>query len=230
MYAWGVPALPNVPSVLRCALIGSDASNVDVVTRFYIQYGGTAPSPTQCSAFALSIGSDWGGHLSSLADTGFSIKDVTVVDLTTPSSGTGFDTTTHTGSRSGSAMSLQDSMVISYKIGRRYRGGHPRGYWRLGVQGDLTSAQQWSSTFCTNVETNYTAFMTAVLAAGWTGAGTLGQVNVSFYEGFTVVTNPITGRARNVPKVRTTPLVDPVVSTVAQPFVGTQRRRIQFQG
>jgi hypothetical protein len=50
-------------------------------------------------------------------------------------------------------------------------------------------------------------------------------VNVSYYNGFTVVTNPTTGRARNVPTLRGTPVVDTVTGIVARVQVGSQRRR-----
>jgi hypothetical protein len=67
-----------------------------------------------------------------------------------------------------------------------------------------------------------------VQAAGWAGAGTLSHVSLSYFSGFTVITSPTTGRARNVPTVRSSPLIDPVVTLKTQTSIGTQRRREAF--
>jgi hypothetical protein len=72
------------------------------------------------------------------------------------------------------------------------------------------------------------AFFAALEAAVWSGASSLAQVNVSYYKGFTVVTSPTTGRARNVPTLRSAPVVDAVTAQAVRTSIGTQRRRIQF--
>jgi hypothetical protein len=118
--------------------------------------------------------------------------------------------------------------VASYEISRRYRGGHPRGYWRFGTVTDLTDSRDWSNTAVTAFGSGLNAYFTAIFGDGWTGAGTLSHVNVSFYSGFTVVTNPRTGRASNVPTVRGTPITDAVTSIIIRPNIGTQRRREAF--
>ncbi len=54
----------------------------------------------------------------------------------------------------------------------------------------------------------------------------LGQVNVSYYEGFKVVTDPLTGRSRNVSQLRPEgPAVDRITSFSINPKLGSQRRR-----
>ena len=54
---------------------------------------------------------------------------------------------------------------------------------------------------------------------------TITNVNVSFFEGFTPVQNPITLRYRNVPKIRTVPLIDIISTITANPAPCFQRRR-----
>jgi hypothetical protein len=132
------------------------------------------------------------------------------------------------GSRAGSALPSSTSLVSSYTIARRYRGGHPRAYWPFGADSDLLSETQWTSAFPTACDTGINAYFAALVAAGWSGAGTLTHVNVSYYEGFTVVTNPITGRARNVPTLRVSPVVDLVTAVHSRSSIGTQRRRLGF--
>jgi hypothetical protein len=210
-------------------MVGGEGTNLDIVTRFYLEYDGVAPTSSQCADYALSIGADWSTAMAGLTDSAYNLNQVEVIDLTSPTSGAGSDFTVRPGVRAGTALSLQECVVISYRIGRRYRGGHPRGYWRMGVVADRASSQEWSTDFVTNVSTTYNAFIAAVAGDAWAGAGTIGQVNVSYYQGFTVITSPTTGRARNVPTLRAHPVVDVVTAGQAQPFIGTQRRRIQFQ-
>jgi hypothetical protein len=98
----------------------------------------------------------------------------------------------------------------------------------MGTPSDSSQPGQWNNAFVTAVQTGVTNFFTAVLGAGWTGAGTLTHVNVSYYSGFHVVTDPLTGRARNVPLVRVSPVIDTVTTIVARASFGEQRRRNQF--
>jgi len=77
-------------------------------------------------------------------------------------------------------------------------------------------------------------FFADLLAITEGGTSVSQLVNVSYYGQliaglpFTSVQNPITKRWRNVPNVRTTPIVDPVLGWTANVKVGTQRRRNQF--
>lgn len=223
-----MPALPAVPSVVRCSVEALINAASPAVSRFFIQYTGTAPTNAQLNTFAASISTAWGTNLKALTDTSTELFHVDAIDLTSATAAVGSNSTTTLGTRAGSQLDAAACAVVSYKIGRRYRGGHPRGYWRFGVQADLSGARIWTVGFTTAVKTGIDAFYTAIEGAGWAGAGTLTQVNVSYYKGFTVITNPLTGRARNVPTLRAVPVVDLVTSTVAQSSVGIQRRRVEF--
>lgn len=224
-----MPPLPDVPSTLRVAISGSDAGNVDVATRFYIFYSGTAPTVTQLDAFCTSVASTWNTNLAGQSPTTFTLTGVEAIDLTSPTAAVGSAAVSHAGTRTGTALPLQDAAVISYTIARRYRGGHPRGYWRFGITTDLANSRTFNAANALSFQTNTAAFFAGVLADGWTGAGTLGQVNVSYYEGFHLVTPP-SGRTRAVPTLRVGgPISDAVTGYVGRTSIGTQRRRIQFQ-
>jgi hypothetical protein len=206
-------------------LVGHYGQDNDVVTRFFIAYAGTAPTSAQLVTFANAVGTAWGTNLKSLCSSQVELTSVTAEDLTSATAAVGASGFATLGTRAGDSMTAQLAAVVSYTIARRYRGGHPRGYWPFGVDTDIATPQTWANAFITASNTGIEAFFTAVLAAGWTGAGALTHVNVSYYHGFTVVTNPTTGRARNVPTLRGTPLVDTVSAAVTQVTVGTQRRR-----
>lgn len=198
------------------------------LTRHYIQYTGTAPTNSQLVTFNGAVASALSSDVKSLWEADAECFQIETIDLTSPTAATATTAETIQGTRSSPYVAAGSCMVTSYEIGRRYRGGHPRGYWPPGVGSDLTNPNNWSTTYTGLCVTGYNAYFAALIAAGWSGAGTLTHVNVSYYEGFTVITNPITGRARNVPTLRVTPVVDAITSLIVRSTVGSQRRRAAF--
>ena len=195
------------------------------MTRFFIHYTGTAPTNADLTTFAGSIRAAWNTNLKALVSSTEELLEVDCQDLSSSTGAQGIDTTAVTGTRAGGILPGSTAVVISYNIARRYRGGHPRGYWRMGVAPDLLYPSEISAALVAAAQTGIDAFFTAVLAAGWTGAGTLTHCNVSYFQGFTVHTNPTTGRATNVPSPRGTPVVDTVTSRKVKQILGHQRRR-----
>lgn len=220
-----MPPLPHVTGVIRVSLVGIYGATGEAVTRFFIRYSGTTPTQAQINTFAAAVGTAWGTNLKPLHGGQYELLHVEAADLSSATAPIGLATVNIGGTRTGSPLSAGTALVAAYQIARRYRGGHPRGYWAFGVSADLTGSQQWSDTFVSACNTGLSAFFTALNADGWTGAGTLDHVNVSYFSGFHVVTDPITGRARNVPTLRGTPLVDTVTNIVARSAPGSQRRR-----
>lgn len=222
-----MPALPDVPSTLRVAISGQ-FSNQPWLTRFFIAYAGTAPTSTQLGTFNAAVATAINSDLKGLMNIDTTVTLIDTIDLTSPTAAVAATVESIVGTRSGGVLPSEVSLVSSYKIARRYRGGHPRGYWPFGAQTDLSNARVWLSAFLTTVTTDLGAFFTAVEAAGWSGAGTLSQVNVSYYKGFVNVDGP-TGRARAKSVINPDgPIVDVVTGFTAQPSIGTQRRRIGF--
>jgi hypothetical protein len=217
-----------VNKVVRVALQGQITNTVPWLSRFYLAYTGTAPTNADLNTFNGAVSTTMVTNLIPLMTNNITTVDIESIDLTTPSSGIAITASAHTGSRAGGAIPGDVAAVSSYEILRRYRGGHPRGYWPFGSQTDFSSAEQWSPTAVTAFTNGLNAFFTAVLAAPWSGGGTLTHINVSYYTGFTVVISPTTGRARNVPTLRTTPLQDLVSSLIVRNSFGSQRRRAAF--
>lgn len=223
-----MPALPDVAKVVKIAAIWSDGINTDIVTRWYEQYTGAAPSAAAlndfCAAVAGGLNSDFAYATSEVLTLG----RVHAIDLSSATAAEGDWLGSHVGTNTDPPNALDVAQVISYEIARRYRGGHPRGYWPFGSATALTNPQRWDPTYLASIQENIETFFAAVPGFVWSGGGTLQHVNVSYFSGFTVVTSPTTGRARNVPTVRATPLVDAVTAYVARAHVGTQRRRLQY--
>ncbi len=221
-----MPALPNVTKCVRLSCVHVYGGDTDVVSRFYVAYTGTVPSVGDLQVLVDNTVAAWADVMPGVMTSEVALSRVDGVDL---NSATGAEATfadTVDGSRTGDPLPADASAVTAYHISRRYRGGHARGYWPMGSSTDLASPQTWDAGAITAFQGAIDSFMAAVLAGGWSGAGTLTHVNVSFYEGFTVVTDPVTGRARNRPTPRAVPIKDLVTANLVRTRIGSQRRRL----
>ena len=122
-------------------------------------------------------------------------------------------------------MASSTAVIIKHDIARRYRGGHHKTFLPITVQSNINDVNSWQTGFVSSTTTNFKAFVSAIVGATPPGNTITGLVNVSFYNGFTVVTTP-SGRAKNKPTLRTTPLVEAILSSECDPIIGSQRRRL----
>lgn len=222
-----MPALPFAAKTIKLLFNFDVRGDVGALTGIYETYTGTAPTVTELEAFCSAVGTAWDANMASLMGaTGGSLELVTGTDLSSATSAQAEAAAVFAGTRSGAELPSDVSMVIGYEVARRFRGGHARGYWPLGVETDLLTGQEWTTTFVSACTAGFVGMQAAIAAAGWSGAGTIAQANVSYFEGFTVVTSPTTHRARNVPTPRAAAVIDPVTAVIARPLLGTQRRRI----
>lgn len=220
-----MPTPPVVPEVIRFRLTGTLQDGDAWGNRLYVLYTGSVPGAPSVLSFCESIASEWNstwGHL--LAD-GTLLTAVDGVDLSsTDGSGATADVS-YAGGVAEGAMPNQVAANVRFDIDRRYRGGKPKAY----VAGAPATAQanqsSWTTTFVNDMGTEWTAFNTAIGAMSAGGCDLTGIVNVSFYNGFTAVKNDITGRYRNVPTYRGSPLIDLVTSFTCDVVMGTQKRR-----
>lgn len=223
-----MPALPAVPKVLKVIVTSHMGDAKDIANILHWQYSGTAPTAAQASTFAESIRSAWATDILTHQDQNYSLDKVTVIDLSSSTSAEGQSTgAPAVGSITTAGLALGSALIVSSQIARRYRGGKPRTYIGGQASVNVTSAGEFGSGYLTTMATQWTSFVNTVDAAGWTGAGTLDQVNVSYFAGFTNHTYP-SGRTKAIPTVRGTPLVDVITGFVMRPKIGSQRRRNSF--
>jgi hypothetical protein len=222
-----MPELPAAAKVLKLDFVHSYGGDLDALSRFFMRYSGTAPTAAELNTLASNAGAAWSANMASLANgDDVALETVAITDLSSTTSAQGEAAIGAAGTRAGAGLTANDAMVIGYEINRRFRGGHARGYWPFGSDPDLDGPQDWETGFLTEVDDGFEGFITAVGTTPWAGSGTLTQVSVSYYAGFTVITNPLTGRARNVPTLRVAPVIDDVQSIIARLRVGSQRRRL----
>lgn len=220
-----MPPLPVAAGVIKVTCNYTVGTDTAALSRFFIHYAGTAPTVAQLNTFATSIRTAWSGNLASLHAASIVLTSVNCEDLSSATGAVGSDAVSVPGTRTGSTMVGAACVMVQFIIARRYRGSKPKIFFPFGVVADTLNMQNWTSGLTTATSTGFIAFINAIVAAGWTGASTLNHVNVSYFSGFTVVTNPITHRARNVPTLRGTPLQDNVTGYAVEPGIASQRRR-----
>jgi len=212
-----MPPLPSPGNVVKVVaswhLEDAHAENI-----LYFQYSGAPGLSTAELTSFLTSGAMAGDLLAPFV--GASVATVVfdgyvATDLSTPTGVVVGQTFSFTGTNTGNPLSASQAVCVSHEIARRYRGGHPRTYMMVGSASDFLSGsiKFWQAAFLSNIQNGWTAF---VAAFPFTAMGRSWQfVNVSYYE-----------TVGGVKTVRPTPLVDPILSTIARERVCNQRRRL----
>jgi hypothetical protein len=216
-----------VPNVVRVRLRHTLGDDFDVLSRFFIQYAGTAPSDTDLDTFAGAVGASWVTEFLAYSNTDTVLTEVICTDLSSSMANEGSATEDETGTRTGGSLPASTCLLINFQISRRYRGGKPRIYLPLGSDSDLLTAQTWNPTFVSEVGIAWAAFIAAVIAEPWSGGGLLSQVVPSFFEGTSgeLVGSGDYVRGKTLPIPRAVPLVEPITGFSVNPIFGSQRRR-----
>lgn len=221
-----MPALPAQPGVFEVKFHFTIGNDANAVVRSFFKYTGTVFTNSQALAVATAIRALAATNLPAVMGVDTTLTDVSVQDLSTSTAGFGVDSGSTAGTRGGGLLSAGTATLISSTIARRYRGGKPRTYWPLLTSDDVLDTQNWKTASVNDVQTAYNAIYSGIDALTTGGISAVANVNVSYYEGFTSVLNPITGRTRDVPKVRSVAIAPDVVLTSAvQQRIASQRRR-----
>ena len=225
-----MPPLPPVtsPACVRVEWRTGDQATIEAGSRVYFSYTGSAPSTADLNSLATAVSTAWGAHIGTQLTSNESLHGVIVTDLSSDTGAIGEWTGTIDGTGSGDNLQASIATLINHQITRRYRGGRPRTYVRMGQEIDLEGTNEWTDDYLAAALTVWEAFVAQVLATTGIGISLSDIVNISYYKGFTPVLNPITGRTRDVPTIRDTPLVDPIVLSVVAKKLGSQRRRLDI--
>jgi len=216
--------LPAVPNALSCVYVWSAAGNVNMQTKLFYRYSGGAPDSTACTSLAASLygamafeDGEWG--------TDVNLTNCIVTDLSSVSGGQGEESSSSPGGKTPGALSMATCFLVNYHIARRYRGGKPRSYWPWLVDSDLLTRREWIPASVATAEGSLSTYFAAAIGTTSGGTTITEHINISYFDGFSVVTNPITGRARNVPTRRGTPIVDAITGFTGSTRPASQRRR-----
>lgn len=223
-----MPALPPVPNTLRCDFQFAVGADLTALVRWHLRYSGGPPSSSDLNSIAGGITGFYNTNIKPLVGAQVTLEQVTLVDIASSTGAQGSSVVSIVGTLVGTPLSGGTAVLVNHLINRRYRGGKPRAYWPGGTSSSLSTASKWTTSFVNSWNSGLASFLTSVLGLT-SGSTTLtALVNVSYYQGFTNVTNPITGRVRAVPKLRAGgPVVDVVTLQQTNFIPGTQRRRLR---
>lgn len=193
-----MPPLPPVPNVLRVALEGY-VDNEDIYgwsNILHFLYSGAAPSNADCSAIGTYIDGRWATRMAPQCPSPTQLTTVNVIDLTSSTAGQWDLAVSTPGTRGDDSIPANAAMLMSYPVGTRYRGGHPRQYLYVGGNADLEGAAKWASSFTAAVLLAWTEFIQDIEGhvQGATTIGTFGAVSYISKE-----VNPVPPYRRPVP-------------------------------
>ncbi len=210
--------MPPLPSPGMVVKLNLKYHNEDAAAENILHFQYTNPS----QATVANLGGLWAYMQADLlapyvgASLASVVMDEAVLTDLSSSSGAIYSTVpSFGGTNTGAAIAAQNAVVVQHTIQRRYRGGHPRTYMMVGASGDLatSSIKDWQPSFLTNIQSGWTAF--DALFPFSTAGGIWSRCSVSYYE-----------TVGGVRTLRTTPLVDQILASVAKSRVCSQRRRL----
>lgn len=218
-----MPPLPSPGKVVRIRITSSWGDDQNIQNHFYMNYANSV-SGADCGTINGLVESAWSAHMAALLPPAYTMTSVETTDLSSSTGAQVASPYTVAGTASGSPISAGAAVVIHGVTARRFRGGHARVYIAGIMEGNIQSPQLLTTAALGTYFTAWTAIPAAVASSPPADAGAMAAVAVSFYSGFTTHTGT-TGRIRNVPTLRSTPLVDLITSWVVNGTIASQRRR-----
>lgn len=207
-----MPPLPPLPGAVRIriqqTLGGVNLQQVQHAIRSGAQTPWTQADVDQLAGNVRAV---WVSNFIPLQVTALNLGAVVVEDLSSATGPVGTASGSTNGTDAGAPLSANAAACISWKIARRYRGGHPRMYVGGIAQTRLTNANTWLPAFVTAVDAAAEAFRTAINATVLAGGGNA-QLAVVHY------------RANGLPLVP--PQASIITSAVVDTRVDSQRRRL----
>lgn len=217
------PPVPLCIQVRPSWEIGGDFTAENVL---HYLYTGTAPTSAACTAIAATVCSNLAAHVQGLQGANVLLQGCTVLDLASSTGAQGFSPTGYTGSRTGTTMPASVCGNVGFTIANRYRGGKPKMFLPCGVQADTNSSQIWTGAFVTAVSAGVTTALAANIGFSVSGCTVAQQVAVSYYQGYNTPTTSPSGRVRQSPKLRVSPITYPISASILRSRIGSQRRRL----
>jgi hypothetical protein len=206
-----MPARPFVPNVVQVVVSGN-VGTWNWVNKMYVRYSGAAPLDVDLASYAGGLTAAWVANLTPLQTDSVHMTEIAVTDLSSMLGSVGIVSGSVEGTNADLVIPGDACALVSYKIARHYRGGHPRQYLCVGGQADLLSTSTWTGAFVTAVEAAWAAFQAALIVTYGTFTPDY-QANVSY----------VTAGAE-----RLVPYVDEIIvsATTVQQKLASQRRRI----
>jgi len=207
-----MPPLPSLPNVLKIAIKGTVGTQ-NWLNIFHALWSGSTPSVGNLTTYIETLSTAWEANFTPLQDNDTVQTSIEVTDLTSPLSAQVDIPNPITGTGEGDLLPASACCLVTYPTTYRYRGGHPRTYFSVGMQGDLNSAQAWKPELTDAVAAAWTAFSAAAFAGTFSGLDVGEQCAVSYI---------------NAHAIRITPMIIPLLPGEfnVEPRLAQQRRRL----
>lgn len=194
------------------------------ITHWAYSYGGSGnPTQGEVNAVAGIFSNAFDGRVMTAVNSDITHTTTVVTPLDAPDTLVGTSTGNVAGSISGATTPASCSVLASYTIGTRWRGGRPKNYWPSMSGAQLQDPSLWHADDLSAYSTSYGEFVGDVVGNG-NGAVVIGaQGMVSYVESVVSGSPPV-----STPGVlRDPPVFFPFTSTTFRALIGSQRRRIR---
>lgn len=218
-----VVPLPDTPAV-RVRLISIANAVNPIGNRIFFSYTGGPPVTADLNTIAAGISAAYGTHLAPLVPNDINLTQVDVEDIATYGGASGQWTGNIDGSRAGNGGPIQACANVQYLIGRRYRGGKPKGYYPFGSENDFASPFAWLAGFVSTVNAAMAAFAAECEALSTASCALGSHINLSYKHLFDNVINS-SGREKAIPRYKSVATHDVITGYRMHPVMGSQRRR-----
>lgn len=211
-----MPTLPDVDQVFKIVVEGTNQGQ-NWANVFHAQWEGTSPSSVDCISIAEDVWDAYAADFLPVIQENAVLQQVTVTDLTTTSGSVGGWTASQAGGDTGPTLTAGASIVVSWRIARRYRGGKPRTYLPPPSQDEIVDTSHYKDTYVADVLAAAVAFRNDVNGITSTDISGLELGCVSYYDKASVPTPP---------HLRATPLFEPFTDISVNTRIDSQRRRL----
>lgn len=205
-----MPTLPFVPGVAKI-VVKQYLAGVNMFNIFHADGGaGTGWTATELAALATAVRNAWQTNFCIYQTNQSGLTEVTAIDLASDLGPQATVTSTTAGSLTTAALSSNAAACLSWKIARRYRGGHPRTYVGGGVVAQLSNPNTWTPLVVSSWITSGLALRTAINGVT-TSAGNARMSTVHYYRNKALLA---------------VPLVSEITGLTVDSRVDSQRRRL----
>ncbi len=220
-----MPALAVAPSCIKVQLIGTNQGALWMNNIFFATQD-LAPVPqdtSQIDTFLTAIGTSWGATLAPLCNSSVFLNALTFTDLTDVDrvSYTHTVPTPIPGTAGAANLPVSVAMCLSWRVARRYRGGHGRIYVPAGLIANIVNGRTWTGTFLGTASTSASSFFTTLTGLS-VGSTQVNLIVLSYFSG----SHKTHDDPHPAPVPRVAPLAMIVSSGRVRSRVDTQRRRL----
>lgn len=216
-YVTVMVTLPSVAGGLKIQLKGKYVSG-NWANVMYAITTGTSPTQADLDTMATALKTLWVSNLGECSHTSVSLTQVLVTNIASDTGLTGvWASTPVLGTIAGTAGPANLAGCISWKIARRYRGGHPRTYIPGISLTSVLDTRLFTTTYVATLLSKALAWRTGINAMTYTSMPLISFSCISYYD---KDVNP------TPPHLRPVPRTDGIVGATVGNRIDSQRRRL----